>query len=119
MKAVFDTRPGSGYDDEIQSRYHFPDRYLEEARKAVGDWIVYRAPRRGGGQIGYFAVARVVSIDADPVQSGHSYARMADFLQLDEVVPLERAAGFYEQRLNFVAKRSLPDVARSVGTHDF
>jgi putative restriction endonuclease len=107
MKAVFDTRPGSGYDDEIQSRYHFPDRYLEEARKAVGDWIVYRAPRRGGGQIGYFAVARVVSIDADPVQSGHSYARMADFLQLDEVVPLERAAGFYEQRLNFVAKRSL------------
>jgi putative restriction endonuclease len=107
MKAVFDTRPGSGYDDEIQSRYHFPDRYLEEARKAVGDWIVYRAPRRGGGRIGYFAVARVASIDADPVQSGYFYARMTDFLQFDEVVPLERATGFYEQRLAFVAKRSL------------
>src|SRR5438045_572174 len=38
-KAVFDTRPGSGYDDEIQTRYHFPDRYLDEARKVVRDGL--------------------------------------------------------------------------------
>ena len=107
MKAVFDTRPGSGYDDEIQTRYHFPDRYLDEARKALGDWIVYRAPRRGGSKIGYFAAARVVSIDSDPGLPGHSYARMADFLPFDEIVPLERSTGFYERRLNFVAKRTL------------
>ena len=24
MKAVFDTKPNSGYDDEIVRRYHFP-----------------------------------------------------------------------------------------------
>lgn len=107
MKGVFDTRPGTVYDDEIQSRYHFPDRYLEEAQKAVGDWIVYRAPRRGGGQTGYFAVARVVSIDRDPVLAGHSYARMADYLEFDEVVPLGRGTVFFERKLNFVAKRSL------------
>jgi putative restriction endonuclease len=107
MKAVFDTRPGSGYDDEIQTRYHFPDRYLDEARKAVGDWIVYRAPRRGGGQIGYFAAARVISIDSDITVPGHSYARMGDFLHFDEIVPLERSTGFYERQLDFVTKRSL------------
>lgn len=107
MKAVFDTRPGSGYDDEIQTRYHFPDRYLGEANKTIGDWIVYRAPRRGGARIGYFAAARVVSIDVDAANPGHSHARMADFLPFDEVVPLERKTGFYERQLDLVEKRSL------------
>jgi putative restriction endonuclease len=115
MKAVFDTKPGSGYDDEIQTRYHFPDRYLDEARKALGDWIVYRATRRGGGKIGYFAAARVAKIDPDPALPGHSYARLTDFLPFDQIVPLERAAGFYEHQLNFVAKRSL--IGRTLHGH--
>lgn len=115
MKAVFDTKPGSGYDDEIQTRYHFPDRYLDEARKAVGDWIVYRAPRRGGGKIGYFAAARVAGIDRDLRLPGHSYARMTDFLPFDGIVPLERSTGFYEQQLNFVAMRSL--IGRTLQGH--
>jgi putative restriction endonuclease len=115
MKAVFDTKPGSGYDDEIQTRYHFPDRYSDEARKAVGDWIVYRAPRRGGGRIGYFAAAQVADIDPDPKLPGHSYAWMKDFLPFDEIVPLERSTGFYERQLNFVAKRSL--IGRTLQGH--
>ena len=45
MKAVFDTRPDTGYDDDIIRRYHFPNRYLSEARKSIEDWIVYREPR--------------------------------------------------------------------------
>jgi hypothetical protein len=28
MKGVFDTKPGSGYDDEIAERYHFPANRL-------------------------------------------------------------------------------------------
>jgi putative restriction endonuclease len=107
MKAVFDTRPGSGYDDDIQTRYHFPDRYLDDARKAIGDWVVYRATRRGGGRIGYFAAARLVGIDADTAREGHSYARLTDFLPFDSVIPLERPAGFYERQLEFVPKKSL------------
>lgn len=59
MKAVFDSKPGSGYDDEIQTRYHFPDRYLDEARKAVGDWIVYRAP--AGAAVGSAILRRLTS----------------------------------------------------------
>ena len=33
MKVVFDTRPDTGYDDDIVRRYHFPNRYLADARK--------------------------------------------------------------------------------------
>jgi putative restriction endonuclease len=61
MKAVFDTKAASGYDDDIVERYHFPNDYLPTAKKAVGDWIVYREPRRGGGSMGYIAVAWVNS----------------------------------------------------------
>ena len=76
MKAIFDTRSDTAYDDDIVRRYHFPNTYLGEARKSVGDWIVYREPRRGGGRQGYVAVARVTRIEQDPSRAGHSYARV-------------------------------------------
>lgn len=101
-----DTRAESGYDDEIIERYHFPNRYLPVAQQSVGHWVVYREPRRGGGRSGYVAVARLVSIDPDPVDPGRSYARMADFLPFDAVVPLEHADGFYEARLRNISDRS-------------
>lgn len=107
MKGIFDARPGTVYDDEIQTRYHFPNRYLEEARRTVDDWIVYRAPRRGGGPIGYFASALVMSIDPDPADSTHSYARMSNFLEFDRVVPLARVGGFYERQLELVENTRL------------
>lgn len=106
MKGIFDARPGTVYDDEIQTRYHFPNRYLEEARRTVDDWIVYRAPRRGGGPIGYFASALVMS-DPDPADSTHSYARMSNFLEFDRVVPLARVGGFYERQLELVENTRL------------
>ncbi len=107
MKAIFDTRPRSNYDDDITRWYHFPDRYLSEARRAVGDWIIYREPRREGGREGYVAVARVVRIEADPVKPGHSYAFMADFLPFDRVVPLRRDSGFFEVMLARVERPAL------------
>ena len=61
-KGIFDTRSGSGYDDDIVERYHFPNRYLAIAQRFIGDWIVYREPLRGGGRSGYVATARVVRI---------------------------------------------------------
>ena len=100
MKAVFDTRSGSGYDDEVSHRYHFPNRYLPEAQRTIDDWIVYREPRRGGGREGYVAIARVVRIEPDPAKAGHSYAWMADYLGFDAVVPLRKNPGFYETMLD-------------------
>ncbi|MFT8246454.1 HNH endonuclease [Roseomonas sp. BN140053] len=96
MKGVFDTRAGTVYDDDITSRYHFPNRYLEIARQSVGDWIIYREPRRGGGREGYVAVARVEDLVVDTAKSGFTYAIITDYLPFDAVVPLRRPGGFYE-----------------------
>jgi putative restriction endonuclease len=106
VKAIFDTKTNSGYDDDILRRYHFPNRYLAEAMRALGDWIIYREPRRGGGREGYVAVARVTSIAPDPSKAGFSYAFVADFLPFDRVVPLRCVAGFYETTLNNLANPS-------------
>ena len=106
MKAIFDTRAASGYDDDIPRRYHFPNRYLSQAMQTVGDWIIYREPRRGGGREGYVSAARVVRVEPDPARAGFSYAMMDDYLPLDMVVPLRRGSGFYEDRLERVADPS-------------
>ena len=102
MKVVFDTRPDTGYDDDIVRRYHFPNRYLPAAEQCVGDWIVYRETRRGSGRPGYVAVARVTRLEPDPSDSGSSYALVTDFLRFDVVVPLRRATGYFEERLRSV-----------------
>lgn len=107
MKAIFDTRAESGYDDRIVEHYHFPNRYLPEAKKAVGDWIIYREPRRAGGRSGYVAVARLIRIDPDPNQVGFSYARVSEYLPFDSVVPLRRQVGFYENQLDIVPQNLL------------
>ena len=106
MKADFDTRPETSYDDDIIRRYHFPNRYLAEARKSVGDWIVYREPQRGGGRRGYIGVAHVTHIEMDPTDTTSSYALVSNFLPFDTVVPLRREKGYYETWLNDVSDRS-------------
>ena len=46
MKAIFDTRAGSGYDDDIVRRYHFPNRYLAQAeQRRIVQMIVNRKIR--------------------------------------------------------------------------
>ena len=110
MKAIFDTRLTTEYDDEVFHRYHFPNRYLETARECIGDWVVYRATRRGGGRIGYDAVARVQHIEEDVSLSNHSYAYVTDYLEFDDAVPLEREGRYFEQFLNSLERSR-------VGTH--
>lgn len=106
MKGIFDTRAGSGYDDEIVSRYHFPNRYLPAAQQCVGDWIVYREPRRNRGRSGYVAVARLARIQPDAQRVGHSYAFVEDFLPFDMTVPLDRGGDYYEGILRAVGDRT-------------
>lgn len=93
MKGVFDTKPGSGYDDSLSERYHFPARrnYLGVAEGVVGDWILYREPQRNRGRRAYIGVARVVAIEPDPQQPDHAYARIADYLPFDPPVPFSGA----------------------------
>jgi putative restriction endonuclease len=87
MKAVFDTRPTAAYDDDIYRHYHFPSRYLSIVEACVGDWVVLRRPRADGGNLAYFAVARLATVELDPYTPAHYYALLKDFLPFDTVVP--------------------------------
>lgn len=105
MKAVFDTRPGSGYIDTVDS-YQFPARYLREATAAIGDWVVFYEPSRAGGRRAYVAAACLASVMVDPTRAGHHLAHLRDYLPFDLPVALRGPAGYREERLRHVAKSS-------------
>lgn len=63
---VFMLRPDSIYDDSPAEQYQFPKQYLGRARNADGDWIVYLEPKKVRDSRGYFAIARVQKLIADP-----------------------------------------------------
>lgn len=98
MKAVFDTRPGSGYLDTI-STYQFPSRYLRHVNAALGDWVVYYEPSREDGRKAYVATARVDEIEVDASRPGHHRAMMKDYLPFDAPVALRGPEGYRERRL--------------------
>ncbi len=98
MKGIFDTKTGSTYDDHIDRHYHFPRKYLELAKRTVGDWIVYRELTRDRGQQGYVAVAMVDCIKPSEHSNGSSYyAFLSNYTLFDTLVPFAR--GHYESHL--------------------
>ncbi len=99
-KIVITSRPGSGYDDEPGVRYHFPRIYLRPMREAVGDWVVYYEPRRGGGRQSYVAVARLNEVVPDPELPDHYYGFLRDYLEFPEPVPFREGGHFYEAALH-------------------
>ncbi len=127
MKAIFDTKADSKYDDHVDLHYHFPHRYLETAKQAIGDWIVYRKTisgrRQQDGQQGYVAVAKVDRIDDDPCNIGSSYyAFLSNYTLFDAIMPFER--GRYESHLRgLCSKRRGPALQgqsiRKLEEHDF
>lgn len=105
MKCVFDVKPGSGYDDDITRRYHFPGKrdYLEAARDCIGDWALFREPQRNRGRRAYIAAALVTSVTPDPDLAGHYYANVADFLSFPMPVPFVRDGRYAEAQLRAIA----------------
>jgi putative restriction endonuclease len=63
---VFMLRPDSIYDDSPAEQYQFPKQYFDRAKGSAGDWIVYLEPAKLRDTRGYFAIARVREIIADP-----------------------------------------------------
>jgi putative restriction endonuclease len=105
-KAVFTTKVTSSYDDLPEMRYHFPSRYLGQARQTIGDHIVYYEPRRPsielssfGGRQSYFGVARVTAVVEDTQLTDHYYALVDDYLDFDQPVPFSEGANYYESAL--------------------
>jgi len=106
MKAVFDTKSESAYDDDIAHRYHFPPRYLETVSACVGDWVIFRQPRASGGSKAYFAVAKIARVDEDVATAGYFYAIVTDFLQFDQPVPWLLDGRYWETALRNLEKVS-------------
>ena len=98
-KAVLTHRANSIYDDRPEERYHFPEKYLPGVERALGDWIVYYEPRRGNGRQSYFAVARIGTIEPDPLRSDHYYARVSDYLEFPKPVPFRIGSIYFEGAL--------------------
>ena len=81
--AVFIHRSDSIYDDDPAERYQFPPQYLGRVKSCVGDWIVYLEPSKVANTRGYFAVARVQEVIADPKAPGMYLALIEDGTYLD------------------------------------
>jgi putative restriction endonuclease len=104
--AVFTTKVNPVYDDLPEFRYHFPSTYLNQAKKAVGDWIVYYEPRRESADLSgragrqcYFATARVLRIEPDPARRAHFYAYLTDYLEFAKPVPFKLGGTYFETGL--------------------
>jgi putative restriction endonuclease len=105
-KAVFTTKVKPGYNDLPEVRYHFPQTYLNQAKQAVGDYVVYYEPRRSsvdlssfGGRQSYFGIARVTAIVADDNLKDHYYALVDEYLDFDRPVPFAEGAQYFESAL--------------------
>ena len=99
MNAVFDTKPTSIYDDHLFHHYHFPKRYSGPVEQCVGDWIILRRPRADGGNLAYFATARISHVEPDPTTPGMSYARFTNYMEFDEAVPWQQNGRYAEESL--------------------
>lgn len=105
-KAVFTTKVTPSYDDLPEFQYHFPRTYLNQARQALGDYIIYYEPRRSSGELSsfggrqsYFGVARLAAIVDDQALADHYYALVEDYLDFDRPVPFAEGSEYFESAL--------------------
>lgn len=98
---VFIHRPDSIYADIPAERYQFPSQYLSRAEACVGDWILYYEPVKVRGTRGYFAVARLQQIIADPKLRDMYVALIepGSYLEFADPVPFRGPEGLIEQGL--------------------
>ena len=99
-KAVFVVGSHSIYADEPERFYRFPARWMTNAVKAVGNWIIYQEPKRAGKR-GYYAVARVEQIVPDPATAGQFLAMIetGSFLEFGRDVPFQLNGAAIERGL--------------------
>lgn len=86
-KGVFIHNPGTQYDDDPATRYHFPKQYFKRAQPVIGDHILYYQSGKKGGYTGTAIVDDIVPDIKDP--QGHFYAniRPRSFVPFPKNVP--------------------------------
>lgn len=96
---VFIHRSDSIYDDSPAERYQFPSQYLGRVTACVGDWIIYYESRKVAETRGYFAVAKVQQVIADPVAAGMYLALIepGSYLDFANPVPFSGPDGVVER----------------------
>ncbi len=101
--AILTAAETTAYDDQIESRYHFPSKYLNQAEAALGDFVIFYEPRRGhtpnSGRSAYFAFARLDAIEPDSRKPGHHYAHLSGFMEFDAPVPFKAGDTYLETAL--------------------
>lgn len=85
---IFIHRSDSIYDDSPAEQYQFPSQYLGRVQACVGDWIIYYEPRKVAATRGYFAVAKVGQVVADPNVPGMYLALIEPGSYLDFINPV-------------------------------
>lgn len=87
-KLVLLHKSDSIYEDEPDRVYDFPKTYLKAMQEGVGDWIVYYEPVKAGNR-GYFAVAKLKTIEPKPNSVGRFLAEIENgtYLRFDRDVP--------------------------------
>ena len=105
-KIVLTMRRVSSIYDDGANRYHFPRTYLKQVESAVDDLCVYYEPRRttadgsiAGGIQAYFAIGRIVAIQADFHSPDMFYATVTDYLDFDHPVPFRDRDRTFERQL--------------------
>lgn len=102
VNSVFTTNDDDPLGPRIETRYVFKKANLNQAETSIGHWIIYYRPgwaARAALPPGYFAMARVESIDAEPVGKRHLLAQMSDYCDFDRTVPFEEGGHYYESFL--------------------
>lgn len=96
---VFIHRSDSIYDDSPAERYQFPSQYLGRVEACVGDWIVYYEPRKIEQTRGYFALAKIERVIADPKADGMYLALVepGSYLDFATTVPFKIESGVVER----------------------
>lgn len=125
MKAVFDTKVESAYDDDTADRYHFPSRYLPIVSQTIDDWVIFRQPRASGGSLAYFATAKVRSVEPDPMVPGHYYAFLEGYIPFDQPTPWMTDGRYAEEAIRNIV--NVPQIGlflrgksvRPLGLSDF
>lgn len=89
-KGVFVIGSHSIYDDEPDRFYRFPPKWMANASRLVGNWIIYQEPRRAGPR-GYYAVAKINRIVPDPTIAGIYLALIepGSYLEFGRDVPFQ------------------------------
>lgn len=98
---VFMLRPDSIYDDSPAEHYQFPKQYLDRAKGATDDWVVYLEPAKVPDTRGYFAVARVERIVPDETVTDRFLALIepGSYLEFANPVPFNDREGPIERGL--------------------